>query len=453
MAGLTMAISVANRRKMPRCRLPRGHTDFRCKAPAAVRKEKERLGDGGMAAVGRGLLVSTTTQAIEASYDHHGRATIMGIGKAVPEHVFEQKSYADYYFDVTNSNHMVDLKAKFASICENTMVEKRHFYMSDDTLRSNPSITAYKSPSFTLRQELADEGVPRLGAAAALNAINDWGKQASDITHLVLSTLSSGCLPGADCELVHLLGLPPSTKRVMLYQAACHGGGAALRLSKDLAESNPGARVLVVCSEVTPLWLRGPSPSHVGNLVGQAIFGDAAGAVIVGSDPGAGERGLFELVWTWQEIVPGTRDGIVAKLRDEGLVFTLHRDVPRFVAGAVAGCVQRALRELAAPEVKEKDDMFWVVHAGGRGVLDMVQSEMGLGVGKLAASRSAMRQYGNTLSSSVVLVMEEMRRTSEEKGMRTAGQGLDWGLLLAFGPGITVETILLRALPDYAKRN
>nr|CAB3459250.1 unnamed protein product [Digitaria exilis] len=262
---------------------------------------------------------------------------------------------------------MVDLKAKFASICEKTMVEKRHFYMSDDTLRSNPSITAYKSPSVTLRQELADEGVPRLGAAAALNAINDWGKQATDITHLIFCTSSSGCLPGADWELVHLLGLRPSTKRVMLYQAGCHGGAAALRLSKDLAENNPGARVLVVCSEVIPLSLRGPSPSHIGNLVGQAIFGDAAGAVVVGSDPdaGAGERGVFELVSTWQEIVPGTRDGIVTKLREEGLVFTLHRNVPLYVSGAVAGCDERAMHAAVAPEVNKEEEMFWGGEAGG----------------------------------------------------------------------------------------
>ena len=37
----------------------------------------------------------------------------MGIGKALPEHVFEQKSFPDYYFDITDSKHLVDLKARF----------------------------------------------------------------------------------------------------------------------------------------------------------------------------------------------------------------------------------------------------------------------------------------------------------------------------------------------------
>ncbi|CAO2152114.1 unnamed protein product [Urochloa humidicola] len=374
------------------------------------------------------------------------RATIMGIGKAVPLHEFQQKSFSDYYFEITSSNHMVDLKAKFAHICEKTMIEKRHFYMSNEMLRDSPSITAYSCPSVTRRQELADVGVPELGAEAARKAISDWGKEASDITHLVVSTSSSGCMPGADCELARLLGLKPSTKRFMLYQTGCHGGCTALSLAKDLAENNPGARVLVVCSEVCTLSLRGPSESHIGDLVGQAILGDAAGAVVVGSWPTAGEQAVFELVSTCQETVRGTEEALVSKLREEGILYSLHRDIPVHVSSAMKRLVKVLLQETMALDLN--DEVFWVVHPGGRGILDRIESELGLGEEKLAASRAVMRQYGNTRCSSVILVMEEMRRRSVEHGLSTAGEGLEWGILAAYGPGITVGAILLHALPD-----
>lgn len=374
----------------------------------------------------------------------------MGIGTAVPSHEFQQKSFSDYYFEITSSNHMVDLKAKFANICEKTMIEKRHFYMSNEMLRDSPSITAYSSPSLTLRQELADVGVPELGAKAARLAISDWGKQASDITHLVASTSSSGCMPGADCELARLLGLKPSTKRFMLYQTGCHGGCTALGLSKDLAENNPGARVLVVCSEVCTLSLRGPSESHTGDLVGQAILGDAAGAVVVGSRPAADEHAMFELVLTCQETVPGTEEALVSKLREEGILYNLHRDIPLHVSSSMERLVKLMLQETMVPTLDLNDEVFWVVHPGGRGILDRIASKLGLREEKLAASRAVMRQYGNTRCSSVILVMEEMRRRSEELDRHTAGEGLDWGLLVGYGPGITVEAILLFALPDKA---
>lgn len=101
-----------------------------------------------------------------------------------------------------------------------------------------------------------------------------------------------------DCILIKELGLPLSTKRVMRYQAGCFCGTTARRVSKDIdiAENNPNARVLVVTSEVMSLVLRGPSETHIGNLVGQAVFGDAAGAVVVGCNPTNCERPMFELV-------------------------------------------------------------------------------------------------------------------------------------------------------------
>lgn len=331
------------------------------------------------------------------------------------------------------------------------MVEKRHCYLSDDLLRSSPSLTAYKSPSLTLRQQLADEAIPRLGAEAATNAINDWGRQASDITHLVFCTTASGCMPGADYQVVKLLGLPLSTKRVVMYQAGCHGAGLALRLAKDLAENNSGARVLVVCSEVMALWLRGPSETHMGNLVGQAIFGDAAGAVVVGAGPFvAGERPLFEMVSASQDIIPGTEEAVVSKLYEEGIVYTLHRDVALHVSSNVERLAKAALDKAGVGDDWKYDELFWVVHPGGRDILDRVEARLGLSKDKLAASREVMRQYGNTLSSCAIIVIDEMRRRSAERRLCTPGEGLQWGLLLAFGPGLTVETILLRALPASA---
>lgn len=380
------------------------------------------------------------------------------MGKAVPEHVLLQKSYPDFYFEISNSNHMPELKTKFANICEKTMVEKRHCCMSPDFLRSNPSITAYKSPSLNLRQELANESVPRLGAEAARAAISDWGRQASDITHLVFATTVSGRMPGADFEVAKLLGLPLSTKRFMLYQVGCHGGGVALRLAKDLAENNQGARVLVVCSEVITMALRGPCETHLGNLVGQAIFGDAAGAIVVGAGPvdaAAGERALFEMVSASQDVIPGTEEAVVSELYEEGIVYTLHRDVALHVSSNVERVAKAALDKAiisgaGAVRLRTEDgdgeELFWVVHPGGREILDRVESKLGLGKEKLAASREVMRQYGNTLSSCAVLVLDEMRRRSAERGLRTAGEGLEWGLLFGFGPGLTVETIILRAL-------
>jgi chalcone synthase len=71
----------------------------------------------------------------------------------------------------------------------------------------------------------------------------------------------------------------------MLYQQGCFGGETILRVTKDLAENNKGARVLTVVSELTCVTFRAPSEEHLDNLVGSAIFGDGASVLIIGSDP------------------------------------------------------------------------------------------------------------------------------------------------------------------------
>lgn len=56
-------------------------------------------------------------------YRYEGRrAAILGIGKAVPVHEFQQKSFCEYYFEISRSNHMVDLKAKFANLCKSVYI-------------------------------------------------------------------------------------------------------------------------------------------------------------------------------------------------------------------------------------------------------------------------------------------------------------------------------------------
>jgi len=47
-----------------------------------------------------------------------GPATILAIGTATPANCVDQSTYPDYYFRITNSEHMTDLKEKFQRMCK-----------------------------------------------------------------------------------------------------------------------------------------------------------------------------------------------------------------------------------------------------------------------------------------------------------------------------------------------
>ncbi|ERN15745.1 hypothetical protein AMTR_s00039p00070110 [Amborella trichopoda] len=368
-------------------------------------------------------------EAIRKAQRAEGPATIMAIGTATPPNSVDQSTYPDYYFRITKS--------------EKSMIKKRYMYLTEEILKENPTVCEYMAPSLDARQDMVVVEVPKLAKEAATRAIKEWGQPKSKITHLVFCTTSGVDMPGADYQLTKLLGLRPSVKRVMMYQMGCYAGGTVLRVAKDLAENNRGARVLAVCSEITAVTFRGPSDTHLDSLVGQALFGDGAGALIVGSDPLPVERPIFELIWTGQTILPDSNGAIDGHLREVGLTFHLLKDVP----GIISKNIDKALVEAFEPlGISDWNSLFWIAHPGGPAILDQVEAKLGLKEEKLRATRHVLSEFGNMSSACVLFILDEMRRKSAQDGCKTTGEGLEWGVLFGFGPGLTVETVALRGI-------
>lgn len=388
---------------------------------------------------------NTEIEEIRKRQRAQGPANILAIGTATPSNCVYQADYPDYYFRITNSEHMTDLKLKFKRMCEKSMIRKRYMHLTEEYLKENPNVCAYEAPSLDARQDLVVVEVPRLGKDAASKAIKEWGQSKSKITHLIFCTTSGVDMPGADYQLTKLLGLRPSVKRFMMYQQGCFAGGTVLRLAKDLAENNAGARVLVVCSEITAVTFRGPSDSHLDSLVGQALFGDGAAAVIVGSDPDLSvERPLFQLISAAQTILPDSDGAIDGHLREVGLTFHLLKDVP----GLISKNIEKSLKEAFGPiGISDWNSLFWIAHPGGPAILDQVEVKLGLKEEKMRATRQVLSDYGNMSSACVLFILDEMRKKSIEEGKATTGEGLDWGVLFGFGPGLTVETVVLHSVP------
>ncbi|XVF39149.1 hypothetical protein PTKIN_Ptkin01aG0012700 [Pterospermum kingtungense] len=381
-----------------------------------------------------------------------GLANVLAIGTANPPYCFYQADYPDYYFQLTKSQHMKELKDQFKRICEKSGIKKRYMHLTEDIIKENPNIAIYKAPSLDSRQEILVPEVPKLGMEAALKAIKEWGQPITKITHLIFCTSTGINMPGADHELVKLVGLKPSVQRFMIYNQGCFAGGTALRLAKDLAENHPGARVLIVCSELSSMMIfHAPSETRLDILVASAIFGDGAAAAIVGADPDTtiNERPLFQIVSATQTIIPDSENKLVGNIREMGMDFILAKDIPMVVAKYTEQCLLALLESFGTTAPGNNDwnwnEFFYIVHPGGPSILKGVEDSLGLEKDKLKASWNVLSEYGNMWSPNVLFGLDEMRKMSSEEGKATTGEGLEWGLFLAFGPGLTVETLLLRS--------
>ncbi|RVW27748.1 Stilbene synthase 4 [Vitis vinifera] len=84
-----------------------------------------------------------------------GSATVLAIGTATPDNCLYQSDFADYYFRVTKSEHMTELKKKFNRICDKSMIKKRYIHLTEEMLEEHPNIGAYMAPSLTSAKRLS----------------------------------------------------------------------------------------------------------------------------------------------------------------------------------------------------------------------------------------------------------------------------------------------------------
>jgi predicted naringenin-chalcone synthase len=374
-----------------------------------------------------------------------GFATVLALGTAVPPQKISVEYMIDNYFRITNTEHLTDLKKKFAKICKASTIQSKHICLGEEVLKEHPNIAACMEPSLDDRLDILVEEVPKLGKEAALAAIKEWGQPVSKITHLIVATNSGADCPGADARLAHLLGLSRSVKRFMLYYPGCQAGVSTLRLAKDLVENNRDSRVLVITSENILHGFRGPDEAYPDFLFCHALFGDGAAAVIVGADPDMEiEHPLFEIVSATETMIPNTMEELGIQLREAGNLIFLSPTIPRHISANIEGCLVEAFSPLG---ITDWNSLFWICHPGGPVILNQVEAKLKLDKDKLRLSRKVLSEYGNMSSPTVLFILDELRKESVKEGKSTTGAGLEYGVLVAFGPGISIETIVLRSSP------
>nr|Q9ZU06.1 RecName: Full=Chalcone synthase; AltName: Full=Naregenin-chalcone synthase [Persea americana]AAC98143.1 chalcone synthase [Persea americana] len=388
-------------------------------------------------------------EAIRKVQRAEGPATIMAIGTSTPPNAVDQSEYPDYYyFGSPTASTRPSSRRSFKRMCEKSMIKKRYMYLTETYWKRIQMFVPTWLLPLKARQDMVVVEVPKLGKEVQPKAIKGMGQPKSKINPLVFCTTSGVDMPGADYQLTKVFGLPPSVKRLMMYQQGCFAGGTVLRLAKDLAENNKGARVLVVCSEITAVTFRGPSDTHLDSLVGQALFGDGAAALIVGADPVPGvENPMFELVSAGQTILPDSDGAIDGHLREVGLTFHLLKVVP----GLISKNIEKSLVEAFEPlGISDWNSLFWIAHPGGPAILDpggdQTRPEARESCGNQACFSVSMATCQVFVCSSFSTRCEG---SPKEEGLKTTGEGIEWGVLFGFGPGLTVETVVLHSLPTH----
>ena len=269
---------------------------------------------------------------------------------------------------------------------------------------------------------------PVLAAQAAERALDKAGLQARQIDAVVVSTCTGYLCPGLSGHVIERLGLRADVQAFDLVGQGCAAALPNLMLGNALLASGTCEQVLSVCVEVSSAAMY--LDNDPGVLISACLFGDGAGAAVLSRRAASVGRQI-----EWKDstslVEPDQRSALMFEQRDGMLRNILTRAVPVLAAD----CAQRVLGTvLERAGLQPTDIGTWVMHAGGRDVLQALQRRLELQPGDLRYSAAMLREYGNLSSAFVYFVLEAALDDDAAPG---------WWWLSSFGAGFSCHGALL----------
>ena len=358
--------------------------------------------------------MSVTTGAADAARDQErlgsAPAVISGLAVSHPPLSFTQEEMLG----------LLGLRGdEFAeSVFARSGVRSRRLFVSEDTLRS----------SLQARAAATDEHVLEL----ALGALGGLDFDPGEIGVLVTAGYWSLGGPTLGQRLTEELGLGGSTDRYHLTGVGCASAVPLLRLAGQALRERPGERALVIGAERVSGFMTRVRPGDPRTkVVGFALFADGCGAALL--DLGDGAPAGPEIVASAVHHVPETLDQVRFAVSEDDSYMQLGRELPATVEAGLPGLVDEFL-ESSGLDASRID--HWLMHPGGRGILEAARRALSLSDEHVAPSRSVLAEFGNTGTASSFFVLRETER------MRGPRPG-ELGLMASVGPGVTVGLMLL----------
>jgi predicted naringenin-chalcone synthase len=342
--------------------------------------------------------------------------TVRGLATAFPPLVLSQEEFfrdvcAPFYADLPDAAEL------FAS----TRVRRRH-------LAWDPrGRFARGSPPTGDRVARWEEAVVELAGRSADEALAAVDRRR--VGSFVMASCTGYAGPVPTLPLAHRLGLSPHLRHTFIGHMGCQAAFNAVKVALDGLAARPGEAVLVNCTEACTLHVRPEATRE--QVVIHALFGDASASLALTAEP-AGDG--VQILATHTEVVAEAADAMTWKVTNDGFRMTLSVYVPLLLAERIAPFVDALLAPagLARGEVRH-----WGVHPGGPKIVELVGERLGLAPAQLRPALHVLAEYGNCSSATVLLILKEILDADRPR------RG-EHGVLLAFGPGLTLEGMLLR---------
>jgi 3-oxoacyl-[acyl-carrier-protein] synthase-3 len=278
----------------------------------------------------------------------------------------------------------------------------------------------------------ADEATSDLCIAAARRALEDAQVSPADVELVIIATVTPDHLvPSTSCLVQRALGL--SRAAAFDLNAACSGFVTALFTARALVANGQFSRILVVGAECMSRIV------DYQDRTSCILFGDAAGAVVLGPHTGQGKilDGQIGADGTGADTMvvqavgsrqPATVEGVQ---RGDHLLRMRGNEVFKFAVQKFRDLVREQLERTG---YQPSDLALVIPHQVNIRIIDAALKKLDINEDRIYIN---LERYGNTSAGSVPLALDEARRLGRFKSG-------DLISLVAFGAGLTWASALIR---------
>jgi alkylresorcinol/alkylpyrone synthase len=265
----------------------------------------------------------------------------------------------------------------------------------------------------------------------SIEAIDALGADPSQIGTVVTASLYSLGCPTLAHLLVDHYGMDPATDKYHVTGVGCASAVPLMRLAAQSMRDHPERQALVVAAESMSGVLMPSAPGDPkAKVIGSAIFGDGCAAALLSNDPRCEGPAI---VASQVHQIGETLDAVRLEFAPSDGYLHLARELPELAAAGLPDVVERFL---GANRLAHADIDHWIVHPGGRRIIENMQAALGLSREQVQLSWDVLANHGNVGTPAIMYVLKDtLERSRPARGER--------GLMVTIGPGVTVGLMLL----------
>lgn len=364
---------------------------------------------------------------------------LLDIQTSIPPYKVNQKSAAEELKKRMGENpvvhRLIDTASRYSGI------ESRHLVIPDGD--SQAEVKFYSdgrdvlNPGTAERMQEYEKWVKLLSYNAVRELLDRNNINPSAISRIITISCTGLFAPGLDQYLTHEFSFPLTARKTNIGFMGCAASinGLALALeSLALADEKEDSAVLMLAVELCSLHLQTEATRD--NILSNVIFSDGCAAALFSRSLNFRDKAKFELTAAFSHSFENSSEMMAWKIGNNGFEMTLSQELPQIIYDKAVPALLNILHNAG---IKKEDVKYWALHPGGRAILDSLQKGLQLTDHQVRHSRCVLKEFGNMSSPTILYVIKEILN---EEDLQPGGIMC----AVAFGPGLTMEVALLRAV-------